>query len=96
MINAMNMKLMSMKKHDLMASYGKMMGMGEELEASEDATVVEQETPEVKYDYNDWYIILGYWLRRYCNVITQRSYQLESILRKNKFKSVHFLNYKIN
>ena len=52
MINAMNMKLMSMKKHDLMASYGKMMGMGEELEASEDATVVEQETPEVKYDYN--------------------------------------------
>ena len=35
-----------------MASYGKMMGMGEELEASEDATVVEQETPEVKYDYN--------------------------------------------
>ena len=52
MINAMNMKLMGMKKHDLMASYGKMMGMGEELEASEDATVVEQETPEVKYDYN--------------------------------------------
>lgn len=50
MINAMNMKLMGMKKHDLMASYGKM--MGEELEASEDAPVMEQETPEVKYDYN--------------------------------------------
>ena len=44
----------------------------------------------VNFTYRQWYIILGYWLRRFSNVVFYRYYLVDQIFKRYNFKSFTF------